>query len=304
MTRKKRYFQWIAGDNMGAVETLIGINEVDGEYFYMFESGEVMNVRYISPITSDRSLLKEKFMVEVNNRTNLWSFSEIKSRGYRDETTGQNFEIPPIEDTMKVSGNGGTIDESAVGKMNLIPPAKQQKPMELPDYEEWACDDNGVLFSEIEAKRQSDAIIESAHKEAEIKPVLASVSDELTKVEELPTAMEKAQQNGNLELPTPMGSGVIVNVRSNPLDLIRESTPVEILIDKCKKHSTDIELSVKVDLPSKQVFGIASEEFGATAEEFVSYITSKIDSNIIIESLKNALVAAYNNSGAKEPATV
>ena len=81
---QKRYFEWIAGEDIGNVVVLESIEEVEGEIIYNFDDGETVNQRYISPVTDNLLDLKEKVMVEVENPSNVWRLEKVQPKIYKD----------------------------------------------------------------------------------------------------------------------------------------------------------------------------------------------------------------------------
>ena len=64
---EKRYFQYVAGDNVGEIKTFKGAICEDGITYLEFTDGELMNRDYVAPITNRRADLKHKMMVEISS---------------------------------------------------------------------------------------------------------------------------------------------------------------------------------------------------------------------------------------------
>lgn len=263
--KRARYFEWIAGEQAGTVATLESISELDGEFFYNFSDGEVCNMRFISPMTNDIGSLKGMFMVEVQSQYKKWTIETIGTRTHRDERTGEIYEIPPVDDITQASGQECEIKDSKIGKMRLIPPAHQTIIYkELPDIESY------LVTEEEEAVAVDDKNTEAPVQQA----IVHHIAEDIT-TNDPDTAPE-------VNDTTP-------SVSSENQD------PVNILVNTCKKHSTDINLTLTIDLPAKTIYDIAANEFEDGINTFIDAIVVNIDSDVIKESLKEALMSAYSS---------
>ena len=74
------------------------------------------------------------------------------------------------------------------------------------------------------------------------------------------------------------------------------SDPVWIMLDKAKKFPIDITLDLVISLPSKSLFSVANESFENGGEKVIDYIITNLDNAKIKDSLKVALLKAYENS--------
>lgn len=289
---ENRYFEWIAGEQIGNVEKLKCIFELDDEYFYQFESGETCNLRYIAKVTVDKNDLKEKFMVEVNSLTNIWTFEEVKSMTYRDEKDGQTYEIPPMDDILKVEKNGGEISESAVGTKHLIAPAKTQRFRNLPNIDEWMEKEEPKSLPEPQKTLHTDILPTTSERQGD--SYVSKMVDTVTETRSIHGSTDVPTMVEPVDSTTTVQQKPIVNFDVQRLsEQLQEKSPVQILVDKCKKRSTQVKLSMNIDLPNKSIYNIASEEFENGSEEFIDYVVSNIDLNVIVESLKESLKTAY-----------
>lgn len=112
--------------------------------------------------------------------------------------------------------------------------------------------------------------------------------DDYMKDEEIP-APKKPQiqqvQREELVIPTPTATPKISNVS--------EADPVRILAKTCKKHPTEINLTLNINLPSKSIYNIAESEFEDGGKNFVDCLVEDIDITEIVKSLSVALRQAY-----------
>lgn len=266
---RKRYFQWLEGELEGTVETLSFIECVEGEYFYNFISGEVCNVKFIAPMTRDIRALKGKVMVEIMNPSDKWRSEVITTHTYKymDPTAGeQTVEYPPLEDITGASGNGNelTLDESNLGKKKFYPPNYKGTMYPLPSYEEYMKVDDPIV--QTSSTRRSPSI-------------------EVTEQEiPTPTQVQKPIQPVTMEPVLKKEENKSVN-----------NDPVYILAKTCKKHDTEVNLTLNINLPSKAIYTLAENEFDNGGQKFVSFLVDEIDPKIILSALKVALLDSYSS---------
>ena len=217
-------------------------------------------------MTSNPVDLKEKFMVEVENPYNIWTFETIEAKTWKNESTGEVDEIPTLHDFIKSDAGGGAqtanVHDSDLGKDRLVPPQKKQSLRPLPKKEEF-----------------------------EEKPVeiAAPSADPAEKVQEMPKNAEISEDKETFE------ESVISERKVSPKQnkKVNPADPVAILVDTCKKHSTEIPLTLTIELPIKTLYYIANNEFDNGGDKFIDYIVDGIDTQIIIDALKVSLKKAY-----------
>ena len=258
---RPRYFQWLDGENAGQVETLTDISCVDGEYFFNFKSGESCNQRFISPMTRNSADLKDKFMVEIINPSDTWGFETIKmgKYTYMDPASGeQTVDVPPLEDITGASGNGNSlnVENSKIGKKRYTPPRYKGDMLPLPSYSEYSAE-----F-----------------------------------VEPAPVPRRAAPANVVYGDPAPAPIPARLNSAKVNISGMSESDPVKILAKTCKKHPTDINLILTINLPSKSIYNIAKSEFDNGGEKFVDCLVEEMNISEIVKSVSIALRTAYEES--------
>ena len=258
--KRARYFQWLDGENAGKVETLSDISCVDGEYFFNFSSGESCNQRFISQMTRNSADLKDKFMVEIINPSDTWGFETIKmgKYTYMDPTSGeQTVDVPPLEDITGASGNGNSLNvENSKIGQKRYTPPKYRGEM-LP-LPSYSEYNNDFVIASTPTPRRS----------APIEPVY----------EEVPQ-------------PSARVTGAKVNISG-----VSESDPVKILAKTCKKHPTEVNLTLTINLPSRAIYNIAKSEFDNGGEKFVDCLVEEMNISEIVKSVSTALRAAYEES--------
>ena len=266
---QKRYFEWIAGDDIGNVVALESIEEVEGEIVYTFDDGESVNQRYISPITDNILDLKEKVMVEVENLSNVWRLETIKPKIYKDESMQEGVEVPTLHDVVNAEGEGSMVN-SNIGSTKLVPPAMKQRKRDLPRAADYKPADVAVSAS----PTKTDGVIKQLEQPPE------------------PGVNDRWKERGSEEQPVAYSPEEKIDAQEN----VRKSSsfdPVVILVEKCKKHPTKISLELTIDLPAKSMYAIAESEFENGGQAFIDHVVDGINTKIIIEELKAALTAAY-----------
>ena len=263
--RKKRYFQWIAGEMIGEVATLESIEEFDGEIFYNFDDGETCNQRFISKMTNNVADLKQKFMVEIESPANPWTLETVKPKKYIDESMkGQDIDILSLHDILQGRGDTAEVKDSDIGSDKLVPPKNQQRIIDLPKPEDYPV------------------------KTPEVKPQVVETKQvvEEKKDVSVPVQQQQTETKAAINIPTVQSPS--------------PSDPVRILVNTCKKHDTPVELSLNMKLPSKYIYNIAANEFENGVDNFIDCIVSDIDISMIIDQLKSALKMAYSEPESDE----
>lgn len=267
MNNLKRYFQWLVGDDQGKVVELIDITQEDGEYFYNFDDGESCNMSYVCAATTDKNMLKGKAMVEVPGPYNAWKFEEIKAGSF---TTAENEHIvvPPLEDILGQDKDGNL--SSAVGTKKIIPPKSNPiKGMPLPSVQDY------LRRPKEEKLPQSSGVIVTIKNDLEEEQVKEPVKE----VVKTPAHIEEEK-------------------REEKKPIINEYDPVYILLETCKKHDTEISMTVNISLPSKSTYNFAKSELSGGGEKFIEMLVSTLDIKEIEKSLKTALKEAYESQSA------
>ena len=98
---------------------------------------------------------------------------------------------------------------------------------------------------------------------------------------------------GMITAPPP--KPVIVEVEKLMSD-VDENDPVFILMQKSKKVNQEIEMTLVVSMPPKNLYNIAKESFEFGDKKCVEYILKNIEIKDIKEALKTAITNMYENS--------
>jgi hypothetical protein len=80
---------------------------------------------------------------------------------------------------------------------------------------------------------------------------------------------------------------------------VNEHDPVYILVKTCKKHDTEISMTVNISLPSKSTYNFAKAEFEDGGEKFIDMLADTLDMTEIEKSIKSALKQAYESQSAE-----
>lgn len=259
--KRARYFQWLDGENAGKVEILTDISCVDGEYFFNFNSGESCNQRFISQMTRNSADLKDKFMVEIINPSDTWGFETIKmgKYTYMDPASGeQTVDVPPLEDITGASGNGNSlnVENSKIGKKRYTPPRYKGEMLPLPSYSEYSTE-----FADAAPV---------PHRAVPVEPAY--------------------------EAPATPGISARLNNAKVNISGVADNDPVKILANTCKKHSTEVNLTLTINLPSRAIYNIAKSEFENGGKKFVDCLVEEMNISEIVKSVSEALRVAYEES--------
>lgn len=268
--KRERYFQWLEGELAGTIEVLDYITQEDGEYFYNFKSGESCNLRFISKFTKDYSDLKDKFMVEITSPADPWISETIGTKKVRvmDSTQGEtSVEAPALEDITSATGTGSNlnIEKSKIGTIKYKPPKYSGPGFELPNFDDYIMDDTPADIPTVTVTDSSKYILEN----------------------------QKPAENTDKEIVAEPSHVKHVPDETPKISVVPETDPVRILAKTCKKHPTEITLSININLPSKSIYNIAESEFDNGGKNFVDCLVESIDIREIVESISNALHTAY-----------
>lgn len=251
--KKTRYFQWIAGDDIGNVVILNNITEYDGGIYYNFNDGESCNIEFISKMTNTVADLKGKLMVEIDSISNPWTIDVVQPKKYTEGE--ESYEIPTLHDVLLAQGHESQIDKSDVGRQKLSPPKNNNyEIIDLPKIEDYKV----VLKTPVQQTRGE---IET---QIEIKQEIKQESKQIE-----PNKASKQSENKLVD-------------------------PVRIIVETCKKHSTDIEFTLNMNLPSRSMYMIAESEFDDGGNKFIDCVVEDMDVSEIINQLKVTLKTEYS----------
>ena len=297
--KEKIYYQWLPGTNdAGIVVTLNKIYIDEGDVYYVFTDGSECFEGLIADYTNDPKNLKGKAMVRISNPNNKWSFETEKTKsltqyeGVSHDSGQKNFEIPTLGDYNK---NGEF--ESNAGKINLIPPKNQVKFVSKIDYKDWMDKIDLIKFG-LDDVDSCVVNISPLVEAVEYKPDIAKDEGEHISLD---------NGNNSCVITNDKDNGTLVKIIECPEEIYKNSTninisnklfddndPVAILVNKSAKFESTISMDLKIDMPSKSLYKIASENFENGSETFINVILSQIDMETILKSLKDALEIAYN----------
>lgn len=265
--KRPRYFEWIAGDDIGEIVTLESIEDVDGEIIYNFDNDDSCNQRFISKVTGSEFDLKGKFMVEINSPSNPWTVEEEKPRIYSDRSMSENVEIPSLKDIV-TNGQGGSGSD-----IILVPPKMRQKLIDLPTIEEYGIES------------ESSPVNEPAKDETPVASPVPDVPENTSLIEEndsesKPSEPELKSNSKREESSDETSKGGF--------------DPISILVSGCKKHPTDVSMTLTVNLPSRTIYAIADSEFENGSDKFIECVVKGIEIDAIIDAFKVALKSSYS----------
>lgn len=262
---KTRYFEWVAGESMGEIVILESLEEFDGQVYYHFTNGDTCSEEFISAMTNNVSDLKGKFMVEIESVSNAWSFSTVEAKKYVDQSmNGEEVVIPTLHDMLK-SGNGSSANvESDIGRKKLVPPKSIPRNIpKLPRLEDYV-------------KKTVDVPVATAVLTPPPSPVIESVLTPVIQIVDVVNE-DKVMADRVVEQPKPKHS----------------FDPVRILVETCKKHDTEIDLTLSIKLPARSMYMIADSEFENGGDKFIDFVVDDIDVSMIVEAVRQQLKHTY-----------
>lgn len=118
--------------------------------------------------------------------------------------------------------------------------------------------------------------------------------EEYAKTVETPSKTPQAEMK--TDKPTVEPPSVKTHKDEQKEETVKKSfDPIRILVDSCKKHDTQIDLTLNMKLPSKVISNIADSEFEDGFDKFIDCVVSDIDTELIIKELRKALSESYKS---------
>lgn len=278
---EKRYFQWLVGEDAGNVETLNYIKYENGQYYMTFTSGESVAMDFIAKQTNDATTLRGKVMVEIQDPMDKWTYKEVKPRRelLTDENGGETmYEIPPIEDiaSADLTGEGGIVQNSVVGKKHYIAPRWRGKMKPLPEPDDYPSPESKIE-RKIESLKQHEAPVPEKY--------------------EAPAAARKIEE---ISESTPVNRGIThEDIQRIKEENIMTNDPVYILVNSSAKEEKIVDLTLKIALPSKELYKIICTQFDGGAQKFSNCIMQILKNSLadkgIVEKLRDSIIQAYEN---------
>lgn len=301
--KERIYYQWLPGtENEGTISILNNIFIDEGEVYYEFTDGNLCWEGLISDITNDPKKLKGMAIVRISDLNNTWSFETIKNKSMNQFTgvshdSGQtNFEIPSLSDYNKTGDF-----KSDEGKITFVPPKNQPKMIKKIDYKDWMDINDQIKYGLI-SKNEYIAATLPITKVATPPSNVMKIDNEDT------ISLNASSDNSGGAVTVPMTNSTtlklntsekndkeIVNINISNDKLFDDNDPVAILVNKAAKFESIISMDLKLELPAKSLFNIASDNFEKGEETFINVILSHIDYETIKNTLKTALLDAYHN---------
>jgi hypothetical protein len=105
--------------------------------------------------------------------------------------------------------------------------------------------------------------------------------------------------------PPPVNVSSISEVKTqqqtpNEPQASNSSDPVWLMCEKAKKFDQEISMTLTVALPKQSLYNVAKESFDDGGTKVIEYIIHSLDNKLIKESLKRALLEAYDPDSFRE----
>ena len=289
--KERVYYQWLPGtENEGTISILNNIFIDEGEVYYEFTDGNLCWEGLISDITNDPKMLKGMAIVRISNPNNIWSFETIKNKsigefaGVTHDSGQTNFEIPSLSDYNKTGDF-----KSDEGKIKFIPPKNQPKIIKKIDYKDWMSNNDLKILGIIEDNCVND-IIHECHNDCQVD---LSGEINLSDNNSISVVNTETDKSCITDVKYPNTTLLINDINNQNDKKFDDNDPVAILVNKSVKFESVISMDLKLELPAKSLFNIASENFENGEETFINVILSHIDCETIKNALKGALLDAY-----------
>lgn len=258
----KRYFQWLDGEDRGKVVTLKNVFKEGNDTYFEFDDGESCLVDFIAPMANSVGEMKSKRKNKDGKITPAFMI-EVSSpsnvwswqqiRSHGVDLGTGRSELAPPIEDIMMVSSEGTVN-SAEGKFNLVAPPQEVNLLPLPTYEDF----EGVVTDRTMSKASSKSV-------------------------EHPVQSQKVAAENTISTETPQ------HVKVNT----SETDPVSILVNKSKKYEKEVDITLTMMLPSKDLFNIVKGNFDNGVDKFIDNIIRDLDVSDIISSIREALYVAY-----------
>lgn len=334
-----RFFQHIekGADNLGKVTRLKYIDDLSDPdmTLYYFEDGTYCNSEFIAPYDTQEPLRMKKAMIEVASPNSLWKFKKrvvqfdteqkpmVGADGQlyyapqpENITTDENGipingdhakpgdEVWEVERAPRIPANFAQepddnyllsihpelenavvtpqpAEKKAAPKKNRIPTVrpvqKKVQPTEDFDFDSEASDSKVVAKNE----QHSDELLE--HEKVLLGKYAQENADLRAENEKLRQQLKDAQTNADI------------------YTIPDEDPFIRNMVMKSKKKTCKITLSIKFDLPPKEVYDTIKTAYeDGMAENFVSSLTARIPRQSLLDSLNQGLTKFYEGTSSSK----
>jgi hypothetical protein len=123
----------------------------------------------------------------------------------------------------------------------------------------------------------------------------------LTPVPPRPTKSKFGQINMFNTIPPQSNASSVSDTKtqqqaSGKVETSNSGDPVWIMCEKAKKFDQYIEMTLEISLPKQSLYNVAKESFEDGGTKVIEYIIHSLDDKLLKESLKRALLEAYDPS--------
>ena len=314
---EKKWFQHFSKEQLGSVVQLTGIEEDDDMILFHFSDGSKCNVEFIGALNDTKAFENNMVMAEISDPKNVWTFTEkiiVPKTKRAIDQDGQEWEIPdPYYDPKGEKG-----PQKEVKKVVGIPPRAVSRTKLEKFGISLGEQEPVVAVSEPKILNAQEAIIEAKmvhENEQNALPLDNTIRGEHAVIR--PSYLELNPIVGGTwtvdvekikEIQITNGSkNVLVNTSevferfsedNKPIEDTKkkyENDPIYILVEKCKKKEAQINISVNAALPGKSIYNLIKDEYDEEdLSTFFDILIDNLDTQIIKDSIKKALVEAYS----------
>lgn len=319
---EKKWFQHFSKEQLGSVVQLTGIEEDDDMILFHFSDGSKCNVEFIGALNDTKAFENNMVMAEISDPKNVWTFTEkviVPKTKRAIDKEGREWEIPdpyydpkgdkgPQQEVKKLVGiPPRAVNRTKLEKFGISLGEPEQEPVvavaepKILNAQEAAIEEKiGKMVHENKKNALplnntiggEQAVIRPSY--IELNPIVGGTwTIDAGKIEKIQIV------NGD--------KNVLVNTSevferfsegNKPIENPKkkyENDPIFILIEKCKKKEAQINISVNAALPGKSIYNLIKDEYDEEdLSTFFDILIDNLDTQIIKDSIKKALVEAYS----------
>lgn len=317
---EKKWFQHLAKEQLGSVVQLVGIEEDDDMILFHFSDGSKCNVEFIGALNDTKAFDNNMVMAEISDPKNIWTFTEkviVPKTKRAIDRDGQEWEIPdpyydpkgdkgPQKEVKKIVGippravNRTKLEKFGISlgepEQELVATITEPKVLNaqeaINEIKLAPKNENKTSTLNSVAGEPEHAVIRPSY--LELNPIVGGTwTVDAEKIKEI--QIVKGDKNVLIDTLKALemfseGNKVVEDSKKK-----YENDPIYILIEKCKKKEAQINISVNAALPGKSIYNLIKDEYDeADLGTFFDILIDNLDTQIIKDSIKKALVEAYS----------
>lgn len=318
-----KYYQYLKGEKQGQVVTLDFIDDSDPEIIlYNFSDGNKCNESLIAPINQNNAYSTEAIMAEVENSSNIWKFKTKEIKPEEKNAIGKDgikYEVPdPYFTTFNKGSKAAEQNHRAKVEVTAIPPKHTFYINKLDSLDKYYIS----YQAEDNKKEDNKKILLTNNNSNNFETLDTSVIKEkfpisnnyfIDRNNDSPqTFVFDLNYLKNVDNTLEIKDSSIDNSKKYSFDFNSvltslynkekekeefNNSPISIMLKNCIKKEADVNLTLTISLPSKEIYNVIKENYpDGWTTKFIEKIVNDISQEEIKKSLIISLKDFYENS--------